>query len=61
MMKAITIKEISGNCIEIIPVGTEFEIIKIGKMWSSCRSLGVTLIWNDEYKLYENDEKIVDK
>ena len=58
-MKAITTKEISGACIKTIPVGTPFEIFHIGDRFSSCKGLGITSIWNDEYALVEeNDEEI---
>lgn len=51
--KAITIKEITGSSIETIPIGTEFEVTYIHKRWSCCYGLGITQIWNDEYKLKE--------
>jgi hypothetical protein len=51
--KAVTIKEISGSCIETIPIGAEFTIITIvaGRNYATCNGLGVTSVWNDEYKL----------
>jgi hypothetical protein len=51
--KAVTIKVISGSCIETIPIGTEFTIITIvaGRNYATCNGLGVTSVWNDEYKL----------
>jgi hypothetical protein len=50
-MRARTIVEIKGSCIETIPVGTEFEIICINSDYSACKGIGITLIWNDEYVL----------
>lgn len=52
--RAITIKEISGKCIQTIPVGTPFTITwfsdEIGG-YSICNDLGITSIYNDEFKL----------
>jgi len=50
-MKAITTKKIGGAMCMTIPAGTEFEITHIGEHYSSCKRLGITSIWNDEYKL----------
>ena len=50
-MRAKTIVEISGACIKTIPAGTVFEVIHRGPVYSSCRGLGITEIWNDEYEL----------
>jgi hypothetical protein len=66
-IKAITTKEISGSAIETIPVGTEFMITWINiddykaaqnnkynnsyNSYSCCEGLGVSDIWNNEFKL----------
>lgn len=52
-MKAKTIVEISGRCIETIPAGTEFTIIAFvpDYAYATCRGLGVSSIWNWEYEL----------
>lgn len=54
-MKGRTIVEISGSCIETIPVGTVFEVTFRGPEYSSCRGLGITSIWNDEYELIKEE------
>lgn len=36
---AITVKEIRGNCIETIPVGTKFIVV------------GVSAVWEDHFSL----------
>lgn len=52
--KARTIIEISGECIETIPVGTEFIITYYNDfLYSSCTGLSVSLIYNNEFKLIE--------
>lgn len=51
--KAVTIKEITGSAIETIPAGTEFTVTYIHEGWSCSYGLGVTQVWNDEYKLIE--------
>ena len=51
-MKAITIKNIDCPALGFgIPAGVEFEIENIGDVYASCRKLGISLIWNCEYKL----------
>ena len=52
-MKAKTIKEISGNCIPTIPVGTEFTIVVIVKDYgyATCSGLPVSSVWLDEFVL----------
>ena len=56
MLKAITTKEIKGSCIKTIPAGTEFEIITIveGYDHATCTGLGVTSVWNNEYRILDN-------
>lgn len=56
-LKGITVKEISGRCIDTIPVGTEFKVYNIHSDWSVCEGLGITQIWNDEYVLEETNGK----
>ena len=53
--KAITIKEISGKCIEPIPTGKVFDVIVRNeeRAYSTCENLGVTSVWNDEYKFID--------
>ena len=54
-MKAITIKNIDCPALGFgIPAGVEFEIESIGADYSSCRGLGISLIWNDEYNMNIN-------
>jgi hypothetical protein len=51
--KAVTIKEISGTCIETIPIGTEFLITHVLSPdldYSFCEGLDINSIWNEEYK-----------
>ncbi len=48
--KAITIKEIKGNSIETIPIGTKFIIIHYGEEYSSCEGLVIFSIWNNEFE-----------
>lgn len=61
--KAITTKGISGTKI-VIPVGTKFEVITNIKNdrenfnygsnnYATCRGLGITSIWLDEFKIIE--------
>lgn len=52
MKKAITIKNIDCPALGFgIPAGVEFDIEFIGDSYATCRRLGITLIWHDEYKL----------
>ena len=53
--KARTTKEIYGNSINTIPVGTEFEITSHneGALYSACCGLDVTLVYNDEFELIQ--------
>ncbi len=69
-VRAITTKVIAGSCISAIPIGTEFWVIS--EIWEPyqrkykpiddscfyrpCMGLGVSLIWNDEYKILEENE-----
>jgi hypothetical protein len=56
--KARTIVVISGRCIQTIPKGTEFIVTHRGTYFSSCKGLGITDLWNDEYELIvEKDER----
>ena len=48
--RAITTCEISGSCIKTIPEGTTFTITYRGDIHSSCTGLGITEIYNNEYK-----------
>jgi hypothetical protein len=52
-MKARTIKEISGERIATIPVGTEFEVSRIGKFYSHCNVLPINTIYNHEYEIID--------
>ena len=53
--KAVTTKEISGSCIDTIPAGTEFTVTWFDEAKengnSTCKGLGITHIWNDEFNL----------
>lgn len=51
--EAITIKEISGDKIKTIPIGTKFKVTYIHKHLSMCLGLEIGMVWNDEYKLLE--------
>jgi hypothetical protein len=49
--KAVTTKEITGHCIETIPVGTPFVVINTDdkRGYSITKDLSVTHIFNDEF------------
>ena len=51
MMKARTTKEISGHAIKAIPAGTTFQVDRVGKYFSPCTGLPITMIYNDEFEL----------
>lgn len=51
--KAITTKQITGVRIPTIPVGTLFEVLYRG-VYSTCKGLPVSSVWNDEYVLIED-------
>ena len=53
--KAITTKTIRGHAIDTIQKGTEFEVSYIHEHWSCSHNLGITQIWNDEYKLMSKE------
>ena len=49
-MKAILTKNIHCHALGLtILKGIEFEIINIGKSYSICKDLPITMVWNDEY------------
>ena len=50
-LKARTIVEISGECIETIPVGTKFVVTYLNYFFSSCSGLGITSIYNCEFEI----------
>lgn len=52
-LKARTIVEISGECIETIPVGTEFVVTYYNHFFSSCTGLGITSVYNCEFEFIE--------
>jgi hypothetical protein len=55
--KAETTRDISGDFIPFIPMGTKFEVVINGTLdlpFSSCRGLCITSIWNDEFKILED-------
>lgn len=58
--KAITVKEISGNCIKTIPIGTGFEVAvhKHRNGYRSCRGLGITSIFNDEFEFVDVEKEV---
>ena len=60
MNDAITIKEISGERIETIPVGTKFEIVCEcpNYFYATCRGLGVSSVWLDEFRYLKEDENV---
>ena len=55
-MKAKTIVEISGHCIDTIPAGTIFDVITVGTHYSTCSNLGVSSVYNNEYVLLGEDD-----
>jgi hypothetical protein len=53
-LKAVTTKEISGECIKKIPAGTIFTVTWLCEKnggSSVCEGLDINLIYNDEFKL----------
>lgn len=54
--KAITTKEIKGNSIETILVGTEFIITNYHRNYSYCKGLAIFSIWNDEFKFLDREQ-----
>lgn len=54
-----TTVEISGIRIPTILKGTQFTIIHKGNLYSSCRGLPITLIWNDEFELVCGDNFVI--
>ena len=57
-MRAITTVEISGDRIPTIPVGTEFEIIRILEKYkyATCKGLPVFSIRLDEFELLKKEK-----
>ena len=57
-MRAITTVEISGDRIPTIPVGTEFEIIRILEKYkyATCKGLPVFSIRFDEFELLKKEK-----
>jgi hypothetical protein len=61
-LPAITIKSIDGSAIKTIPIGTKFILqhgdpqkFCIGHEYSFCIGLEISMIWNDEFKILENN------
>jgi hypothetical protein len=58
--KAKTLYPITGRQINPIPAGTVFEVLTYSDKpidefgYSTCRNLGVDLIWNSEFKLLDD-------
>lgn len=50
--KARTIKEIKGNMIETIPVGTEFFVVYeiTNRFYATCEGLGVNSVYLNEFE-----------
>ena len=59
-MRAITTVEISGDRIPTIPVGTEFEIIRILEKYkyATCKELPVFSIRLDEFEIIDSDNDV---
>ena len=53
-LKAVTTKEIAGECIKNIRVGTKFTVTWLCEKnggYSGCEGLEINEIYNDEFKL----------
>jgi hypothetical protein len=52
--KAVTVKEITGQRIVTVPIGTEFLVSNIDNdVYANAFGIGVTSVFHDEYKLLD--------
>jgi len=55
-VNAITTKNIDCPALGFgIPAGTKFNIVSVLSVYSICTGLGITQIWNDEFRMLDSN------